>query len=107
MTQSSAPALSGPSTEKIVEKSGRFLRPEKRGARPPRLPRNPPRSHHKFTIKKHPLFAQPPSKKPAKPQKISPPIASHFLSKITSKYRTNRTRLKADKARSRPQSNPR
>jgi hypothetical protein len=64
MTQSSAPALSGTLTENKVEKSGMFLVPRKRGAKSPRLPRNPPQSHHEFTIQKTPLFAHPPQKRP-------------------------------------------
>jgi hypothetical protein len=91
MTQSSAPALSGTLTENKVEKSGMFLVPRKRGAKSPRLPRNPPQSHHEFIIQKTPLFAQPPSKTPAKPQKPSPESPHIFYPKITFKYRTNRT----------------
>jgi hypothetical protein len=59
-----------------------FLRPQKRGAKPPRLPRNSPRSHHEITIKKTPLFPKHPSKTPQNRKKPPSNRPTFLIQKI-------------------------
>jgi hypothetical protein len=58
-----------------------FLSPQKPAVNTPRLPRNSPRSHHQFTIKKHHFFENTPQKRPQNHEKPLTYFSKKFATK--------------------------